>query len=78
QEMSFNVRQGMTRADDRMPQRPEVAGTSKGKEDLARHQVLLDAYYSLHGCTPLTGIPNRTELERLGLRDVADSLHMEN
>jgi len=75
QEMAFNVRQGMTRADDRMPQRPEVAMTGRGRDDLARHQALLDAYYTLHGCNPLTGIPERTELERLGLHDVADVLH---
>ena len=78
QEMAFNVRQGMTRADDRMPQRPEVGMTGRGRDDLARHQSLLDAYYTLHGCNPLTGIPERTELERLGLHDVADVLHGSN
>lgn len=75
QEMAFNVRQGMSRADDRMPQRPEVAGTGAGREDLRRHNDLLDAYYPLHGCDPETGIPTRRELGRLGLEDVADLLH---
>jgi aldehyde:ferredoxin oxidoreductase len=75
QEMAFNVRQGMSRADDRMPQRPEVARTAAGREDLARHHELLDSYYPLHACDPETGIPTRNELERLGLKDVAEVLH---
>ena len=75
QEMAFNVRQGMSRVDDRMPQRPEVAGTDAGREDLRRHAGLLDAYYRLHGCDPETGIPTGRELRRLGLADVADVLH---
>jgi len=49
-----------------------------GREDLARYQALIDAYYALRGCSPVTGIPERTQLERLGLCDMADVLHGPN
>jgi aldehyde:ferredoxin oxidoreductase len=74
QEMAFNTRQGMTRKDDRMPQRPEVAATAAGREDQQKHQELLTAYYRLHGCDPETGIPTRDRLVEVGLEDVADGL----
>ena len=75
QEMAFNARQGMRRADDRMPQRPEVSGTDEGRADMLHHEALLDAHYLLHGCDPVTGIPTRRELLRVGLEDVADVLY---
>jgi aldehyde:ferredoxin oxidoreductase len=75
QEMSFNARRGIRRADDRMPQRPEVAAIDAGRADLRRHEELLTASYVLHGCDPATGIPTREELVRLSLKDVADVLH---
>ena len=75
QEMAFNARQGMRRANDRLPQRPEVAATSEGQADRLRHEELLTSYYLLHGCDPATGVPTREELVRLSLDDVADELH---
>lgn len=75
QEMAFNARRGMRRADDRMPQRPEVASTDSGKVDRERHEDMLTAYYSLHGCDMATAIPTREELVRLSLADVAEVLH---
>jgi aldehyde:ferredoxin oxidoreductase len=74
QEMAFNIRQGMTRKDDRMPQRPEVAATAGGQRDQQKHQELLTSYYRLHGCDPDSGIPTRERLVEVGLRDVADEL----
>ena len=75
QEMAFNARLGMRRADDRLPQRPEVAATSEGQKDRLRHEELLTSYYLLHGCDPANGVPTREELVRLSLEDVADELH---
>jgi aldehyde:ferredoxin oxidoreductase len=74
QELAFNARQGITRADDRMPQRPEVAATPEGKIDRERFGELLTRYYLQHGCDPETGVPTRERLVELGLSDVADEL----
>ncbi|HID86632.1 MAG TPA: aldehyde ferredoxin oxidoreductase [Anaerolineae bacterium] len=73
-ERAFNVRQGITRVDDRLPQKPEVKGTPKGEEELRKHAEMLAEYYRVHGYDPETGIPTRERLERLGLRRVADEL----
>ncbi len=75
QERAFNARFRMTRADDRLPQRPEHAGTDEGKKDLILHNSLLDSYYRLHGCDPATGVPSKKRLEELMLDDVAEELH---
>jgi aldehyde:ferredoxin oxidoreductase len=74
QEMAFNIRQGMTRKDDRMPQRPEVAATAAGKEDLEKHQRFLTEYYRMHGCDQESGVPTRDRLKEIGLGDVGDEL----
>jgi aldehyde:ferredoxin oxidoreductase len=74
QEMAFNARQGIRRADDRMPQRPEFAATPEGAKDRERFDELLTRYYLLHGCDPETGVPTKQRLEELGLPDVAGEL----
>jgi aldehyde:ferredoxin oxidoreductase len=74
QEMAFNARQGITRVQDRMPQRPEVAETPEGAKDRERFGELLTRYYLLHGCDPETGVPTAERLSALGLSDVADEL----
>jgi aldehyde:ferredoxin oxidoreductase len=73
-ERAFNVRQGITRKDDRFPQKPEVRETVEGKEERDKHAEMLTEYYRLHGYDPETGIPTRERLERLGLKYVADEL----
>jgi aldehyde:ferredoxin oxidoreductase len=73
-ERAFNVRQGTTRVDDRIPQQAEVAGTLEGLSDLARHEEMLSAYYRASGCQVETGVPTRERLEQLGLAKVADEL----
>lgn len=66
----FNVREGMTRKDDQLPQRFEKTlkeggstGESYPKKELDK---LLDEYYMLRGWTP-EGIPTSEILKRLGL-----------
>ena len=73
-ERAFNVRQGITRKQDGLPQRPSVKGTPEGKEELDRHKRMLTEYYKLRGWDLKTGIPTRETLERFGLKYVADEL----
>jgi aldehyde:ferredoxin oxidoreductase len=75
-EMAFNARQGVRRKDDRLPQRPEVQGTSEGQEEVRKHEEMLSEYYEMHGCDIETGIPTRKRLESLGLKEVADELEI--
>ena len=75
---AFNVREGITREDDNLPQRltePLPDGAVKGEaitKDVL-HQAL-DTYYNLRGWST-EGIPTRTKLEELGLEFAADELH---
>jgi aldehyde:ferredoxin oxidoreductase len=73
-EKAFNARQGITREDDRLPQRPETQDTAQGQEELKKHLGMLDAYYEAHGYDRETGIPTRKTLEQLGLKFAADEL----
>jgi aldehyde:ferredoxin oxidoreductase len=78
-EKCFNVREGATREDDRLPWRlmyeeqPDVPGEdaidSPGKMDR-----MLDEYYALHGWDRKTSWPTRQTLVSLDLSDVADQL----
>lgn len=73
-ERAFNVRQGITRKHDCLPQKPEVKDTPQGKEELRKHEEMLGEYYRVHGCEPETGIPTREWLMGKGLEYVADEL----
>jgi aldehyde:ferredoxin oxidoreductase len=67
----YNIREGLTRADDTLPPRimndPIPSGVSKGsrvtKEEL---DILLDGYYEARGWT-LEGVPKTEKLKELGL-----------
>jgi aldehyde:ferredoxin oxidoreductase len=72
----FNVREGITRADDQLPRRfthePFPAGPSKGQTvDL---DPMLDEYYELYGWDVSTGIPTKKTLKSLGLQQCAKNL----
>jgi len=56
-ERAFNVRQGITRKDDRFPQKPEVKETPQGKEELEKHTQMPTEYYQVRGYDSETGIP---------------------
>jgi len=66
----FNVREGVSRRDDRLPPRlgePLPSGKSAGESfDQATLEPLLDEYYTLRGWDE-RGIPKPDTLERLGL-----------
>jgi aldehyde:ferredoxin oxidoreductase len=67
-ERLFNLRAGLTAADDTLPKRllevPAPSGTAKGKVN--QLDVMLPEYYKLRGWTP-EGVPSNETLERLKL-----------
>jgi aldehyde:ferredoxin oxidoreductase len=76
-ERCLNVREGLTRADDRLPWRmmeeesPEHKGFVNSAAELDR---MLGEYYALHGWDPATGRPTAATLRALGLADVGAEL----
>jgi aldehyde:ferredoxin oxidoreductase len=66
----FNVREGLTRADDTLPPRlleeplPEGPAQGKVNENLSQ---MLDKYYELRGWDKASGKPTREKLRELGL-----------
>ena len=75
---AFNVREGIRRKDDRLPERmmePMPDGLLKGegftKEGWEKY---LDAYYEYRGWSKETGIPKEETLNRLGLDFAASEL----
>ena len=67
----FNVREGFTRADDRLPERMYApleggvkAGTACSRDDF---KLALDELYRLKGWDPSSGAPTRAKLESLEL-----------
>jgi aldehyde:ferredoxin oxidoreductase len=75
-ERAFNVREGLTRADDTLPKRmrkePMPDGFAKG--EVVDLEPMLDEYYRFRGWDIPTGLPNRDRLEELGLADIAADL----
>lgn len=76
-ERAHNCRLGLTAADDTLPPRftedPMPEGPSKGKVyDIL--EPMKEAWYTVQGWDPKTGIPKRETLETLGLGDIADDL----
>ena len=75
-ERAFNVRAGLSRKDDNLPDRmlkePLPNGPSKGQ--VVDLEPMLDRYYELRGWDKVSGMPTREKLLDLGLADVADDL----
>jgi len=73
---AFNVREGLSRKDDSLPDRmlhePMPDGPSRGQ--IVNLDLMIDEYYENRGWDIATGYPRRDTLERLGLKDVADDL----
>ena len=75
---AFNVREGFSRKDEKVPARcfeEETCGPAKGglvtSQDFDR---MLDRYYELRGWDKKTGAPTKAKLVELGLDDVAKEL----
>lgn len=82
-EKAFNVlHAGWTRKDDYPPRRfmeepVEMLGSLKGEHlDENAWDKMLDEYYGLHGWDKKTSWPTRETLEKLDLRDIADTLQI--
>jgi aldehyde:ferredoxin oxidoreductase len=75
-ERAFNVRQGLTRKDDALPERflkePVPDGPAKGR--VMELEPMLDEYYEARGWELKKGYPMRRTLEELDLGDIADEL----
>lgn len=73
---AFNLRHGLTRIDDRLPQRmikePKPEGPAAGT--VVDVEPMIEEYYDLMKWDKKTGKPQKSELERLGLQDVAKEL----
>jgi len=68
----FNVREGVTREDDYLPERvhrvPEFGKYSSVVEcEIKDYQRMLDEYYEARGWNRETGIPTKGKLQQLGL-----------
>jgi aldehyde:ferredoxin oxidoreductase len=76
-ERAFNIREGLTRRDDTLPERflkePMPDGPSKGQ--IVNLGLMLDEYYEERGWKLENGFPTRQKLEQLGLDAVADELY---
>ena len=78
-EKAYNVREGFTREDEEVDKfwfkEPIPDGPHKGKVlDRAKFEKMKDEYYKLRGWDTETSWPERGSYERLGLKDVANSL----
>jgi aldehyde:ferredoxin oxidoreductase len=68
----FNVREGVSRADDELPPALRAAPDGPGEGvDPGRFDAMLDAYYGIRGWGP-DGRPTRATVERLGLAAAVD------
>ncbi len=77
---AFNVREGQNRRDEelhpRFTREPMPTGPAKGQ--IVQLTPMLDEYYKLRGWDVRSGLPLRSTLERVGLRDVAAELQQKN
>jgi len=69
-ERMFNLKAGLTMADDTLPERllkvPAPSGTAKGQ--VAQLDIMLPEYYAYRGWAP-DGVPTAQTLQRLGLTE---------
>ena len=70
---AFNVREGIRRKDDMLPERimqPATSGSTKGV-GITNYEAMLDEFYKLEEWSK-DGVPSPDKLRRLGLDDVAE------
>ncbi len=82
-ERVINVRRGVRRRDDKIPDRffKDILTAGPAKGEVANREVfnnMLDEYYELRGWNKNTGIPTKKKLVELGLEDVARNLQKLN
>ena len=72
----FNIREGLTRNDDSLPDRvlKEQLPDGPTKGQVVNLDLMLDEYYEARGWDKGSGFPTRQKLEQLGLKEAADEL----
>jgi aldehyde:ferredoxin oxidoreductase len=75
-ERAFNIREGLTRADDTLPERflRERFPEGESRDTVVDIDRMVDDYYEARNWDKATGFPARNKLEELGLAHVADEL----
>lgn len=75
---AFNARLGLSRKEDTVPRRfleePVEYGPRKGEHLGSVLPKMLDEYYEARGWDKEAGLPTRSKLESLGLKEIADEL----
>ncbi|MBW1674078.1 MAG: aldehyde ferredoxin oxidoreductase family protein [Deltaproteobacteria bacterium] len=76
-ERAFNVREGLTRADDTLPKRlleePLPEGPAVGQVN--KLEIFLDPYYEFRGWDKTTGKPTPEKLRELGLKEIINQIY---
>jgi len=76
-ERAFNVREGLTRADDTLPKRlleePLPEGPAAGQVN--KLEIFLDPYYEFRGWDKTTGKPTPEKLRELGLKEIINQIY---
>ena len=76
---AFNLREGLTAADDQLPKRffePTPRGALKDKAiDLNAMNKAIRTFYTMMGWHPETGVPTQEKLEALGIGWVGAQVH---
>ncbi|MHB0885548.1 MAG: aldehyde ferredoxin oxidoreductase family protein [Bacillota bacterium] len=79
-ERLFNAREGLTRADDRLPDRftqePLPAGSGPSAGSVVELEPMLDEYYTARGWDLKTGLPTPAKLGELGLQTEAGQVKL--
>ena len=75
-ERTFNVREGLRRSWDTLPERLLNEPLSSGpvKDQVVDLEPLLDEFYSVCGWDVKTGIPGQEKLKELGLDKIAEDM----
>jgi aldehyde:ferredoxin oxidoreductase len=75
-ERCFNIREGLQKSDDSLPDRFTKEMLTKGpsKGQVVKIGPMVDKYYELRGWDVESGLPKRGTLEALGLKEIADEL----
>ena len=75
-ERAFNIREGLTRKDDTLPERmlKEPMPDGRGKGQVVDLEPMLTKYYELRGWDKDSGLPTKSKLLELSLADVANDV----
>ncbi|MFC1885473.1 aldehyde ferredoxin oxidoreductase family protein [Thermodesulfobacteriota bacterium] len=73
---AFNVREGLTRKDDSLPDRflKESLPEGESKGHVVNLDLMLDEYYEARGWDRETGFPSKNKMKSLGLDEAANEL----